>query len=158
EINADNYAPGAGGTLSLSGDDQITLSNGAYVHAVAMGSGNGADMLLSTASSGVILADAATVLTATSASGKSGSITIVAGQLTLQNGTNVLAQSSASGSGGGVIVSVGGSLTVDSGSSLGTLANAGGDAGNVSATAAGPVTIDMSVNAGVSTLQGIGSQ
>ena len=35
------------------------------MHAVAMGNGNGADVLLSTASSGVISADAATVLTDT---------------------------------------------------------------------------------------------
>lgn len=102
EINGDNYGPGPGGVLSLRGDNQIILNNSANVHAVAMGSGNGA------------------------------SITIVAGQLTLQNGTNVFAQSSGSGSGGDVIVSVGGSLTIDSGASLGTIAAAQGNAGNVS--------------------------
>src|SRR5271166_2622635 len=158
EINADNYGSGSGGVLSLRGDSQITLSNGANVHAVAMGSGNGADVLLSTATSGVILADAATVLTDTMGSGNSGSITIIAGQLTLQNGTNVLAQTSGSGSGGDVTVSVGGSLTVASGASLGTIAFADGNAGNVSVTAAGPLTIDMSVGAAASLFQGIASQ
>jgi filamentous hemagglutinin family protein len=158
EINGDNYGSGSGGVLSLRGDNQITLSNGANVHAVAMSSGNGADVLLSTAPSGVILADAATVSTDTMASGNSGSITIIAGQLTLQNGTNVLAQSSGSGSGGDVIVSASGPLTINSGASLGTLAFADGNAGNVSVTATGPLTIDMSVGAVASIFQGIASQ
>jgi filamentous hemagglutinin family protein len=158
EVNADNYGSGSGAVLSLRGDNQITLSNGANVHAVAMGSGNGADVLLSTATSGVILADAATVLTDTMGSGNSGSITIIAGQLTLQNGTNVLAQNSGSGSGGDVTVSAGGSLTLNSGASLGTVGFADGNAGNVSVTAAGPITIDMSVGAAASLFQGIASQ
>ena len=81
EINGDNYGPGAGGVLSLRGDNQITLSNSANVHAVAMRSGNGGDVMLSTASSGVILVDAATVLTDSRGLGSGGSITVVAGQL-----------------------------------------------------------------------------
>jgi hypothetical protein len=156
EINGDNYGSGPGGVLSLRGDTQITLSNSANVHAVAMGSGSGADVLLSVASSGVILADAATVLTDSLGPGNGGSITIVAGQLTLQNGTNVLAQSSSSASGGAVAVTVGGSLTVDSGASLGTLAFADGNAGKVSVNATS-IAIDMSVGASTSTLDGIGS-
>ena len=156
EINADNYGSGSGGILSLRGDNQITLSNGAYVHSVAMGTGTGADVLLSSASSGVILVDGATVLTDTMGPGNSGSITIIAGQLTLQNGANVLAQTSGSGSGGEVAVAAGGPLTVASGASLGTLAFAGGNAGNISVTAAGPLTIDMS-GAAASTLLGIAS-
>jgi filamentous hemagglutinin family protein len=158
EINADNYGSGSGGVLSLRGDNQITLSNGASVHALAMGSGNGADVLLSTAPTGSISADAAMVMTDTLGPGNGGSISIVARQLALHNGTNVLAQSSGSGSGGDVVVSVGGSMTVDSGASLGTIANADGNAGSISVTAAGPVTIDMSVGAAASTLLGIGSQ
>jgi filamentous hemagglutinin family protein len=158
EINADNYGAGPGGVLSLRGDNQITLSNGANVHSGAMGSGSGADVLLSTASSGIILMDAATVMTDSLGSGRGGSISIVAGQLALHNLTNVLAQSSGPGPGGDVVVSVGGPMTVDSGASLGTIANADGNAGNVFVTAAGPVTIDMSVGAAASTLLGIASQ
>jgi filamentous hemagglutinin family protein len=135
QINGDNYGSGAGGVLSLRGDNQITLSNSANVHAVAMGGGNGADVLLSAASSGVILVDAATVLTDSRGPRNGGSITVVAGQLTLQNGANVLAQSSGPGSGGDVIASVGGSLTVDSAASLGSLSTRAGDAGNVTVTA-----------------------
>jgi len=65
EINADNYGSGAGGVLSLRSDNRITLSNGANVHAVAMASGNGADILLSTVPTGVTSMEAATVLTDT---------------------------------------------------------------------------------------------
>jgi large exoprotein involved in heme utilization and adhesion len=157
EINGDNYGSGPGGVLALRGDNQFTLSNGASIHSVAMGSGSSADVLLSTALSGGILVDGAMVLTDTMGPGNSGSITIIAGQLTLQNGTNVLAQTSGSGSGGEVIVSVGGSLTLDSGASLGTVAFADGNAGSVSVAVAGPITIDMSVGAATSTFPGIAS-
>jgi hypothetical protein len=157
EINGDNYGSGPGGVLSLRGDSQITVSNGAFVHAVAMGSGNGADVVLSTGSSGVILADAATVMTDTIGSGNGGSITIIGGELTLQNAMNVLSQTSGSGSGGEIVVSVGGSLTIDSGASLDTVAFADGNAGNVSVAVAGPITIDMSVGAATSKFPGIAS-
>jgi hypothetical protein len=76
--------------------------------------------------------------------GNSGLISIVAGQITLQNGANVLAQSSGSGSGGKLVVSIAGSLTVDSGASLGTVAFADGNAGDVSISVAGPITMEGS--------------
>jgi len=158
EVNADNYGSGPGGVLSLRGDNQITLSSGGNVHAVAMSSGSGADVLLSTAPTGSILADAAMIMTDTFGRGSGGSISIVAGQLALQNLTNVLAQSFGLGSGGDVVVSVGGPLNIDSGASLGTAAFSAGNAGNVTVMTPGPFTIDMSVGVDRSTFQGIASQ
>ena len=58
EINADNYGSGAGGMLFLRGDNQVTLSNGTYVHALAQGSGSGAGVVISTAPAGAISVDA----------------------------------------------------------------------------------------------------
>ena len=147
EISADNYGSGAGGQLVLRGESQVSLSNGAYVHAVALGSGSGAGVTISTAASGIISADASTVLTGTSAAGPGGAVSLETGQLIVTNGANVLAQSSGSSAGGMVDVKVGGPLTVDTGASLGTLAFVAGSAGNVSVTAAGAVTIDMTVGA-----------
>ncbi len=226
EINGDNYGSGSGSVLSLRGDDQTTLGNSAYVHAVTMDGGSGADVMISTAPAGVITADNSTVLTGSvgsgnagplavttgqltltngagfnslaqgdgnggdisvtaagsllidanapvdpntgffspigifsdaSGAGRGGSITIVAGQLTLHNGAAVFAQSEGAGAGGGVSVSVGRSIIVNSGATLGTLAEGPGQAGNVSVTAAGPVTVDMSTGFVNSILLGIGS-
>jgi filamentous hemagglutinin family protein len=157
EINTDNYGPGAGGTLFLGGEDQVTFSNGAYVHAMAYGSGSGAGAMISTASAGTLTADASTVVTSTSGPGNGGALSVETGRLTVTNRANVLTLSDGSGAGGALVVSVGGAVTVDSGSSLGTQALASGKAGDVSVTAAGPVAIDMSVGAGTSILGGIAS-
>ena len=141
EINADNYGSGAGGQIALQGDSNVTLSSGAYVHSLAMGSGGAAAVSIATAPAGVILADASTVQTQTGAAG-GGSITITAGQLTLRNGTNVLAESSGTTTGGAVAISVGGSLTIDTGASLYTMASAVGNAGDLSVKVGGPATIE----------------
>jgi filamentous hemagglutinin family protein len=141
EINADNYGSGAGGQIALQDDSNVTLSNGANVHSLAMGSGGAAAVSIATAPAGVILADASTVQTQTGAAG-GGSITITAGQLTLRNGTNVLAESSGTTTGGAVAISVGGSLTIDTGASLYTMASAVGNAGDLSVKVGGPATIE----------------
>ena len=84
---------------SLRGENQVTLSNGAYVHAVAMGSGNGAGVMISTAASGVISADASTVQTGSTGPGNGGPLSVETGQLTLTNraGFNSLAQGGGNG-------------------------------------------------------------
>jgi hypothetical protein len=106
---------------------------------------------------GAILDSSTGIFSDTSDVGPGGSITIVAGELVLHNGANVLADSFGDGAGGPLAVLVGGALTVDSGASLGTLALGTGNAGNVSVTAAGQIAIDMTVGAVPSILDGIGS-
>jgi hypothetical protein len=86
EINADNYGSGPGGQLVLRGDSQIALSNGASVHAVAYGSGNGAGVIISTTPAGMISADASSVLTGSLGSGNAGPLSVATGQLTLTKG------------------------------------------------------------------------
>jgi filamentous hemagglutinin family protein len=173
-IAANNNGSGPGGQIVLRGDNQVTLSSGTSVQAFTSGSGSGAGVTISTAPAGMVRVDASTVssLTSSTASnaGPGGAISIVAGQLALYKGANVLAGSCAAtaaadcgngsgpaaGAGGGVAVMVG-SLTIESGASLGTVARGTGNAGNVSVMVGGPVTVDMSVGAGPSVLDGIGS-
>jgi large exoprotein involved in heme utilization and adhesion len=140
------------------------------VQAFASGSGSGAGVIISTAPSGRVVVDASTVsalTTSTAANaGPGGTISIVAEELALHNGANVLAAScitptcdlagATAGAGGGVAVSLSGSLAIDSGASLGTFTRGTGNAGNVSVTAVGPVTIDRGAH--TSTLAGIGSR
>ncbi len=144
EINADNYGSGPGGQLVLRGDSQVALMNGANVHAVAMANGGAADIVIATSPAGAVLADNSMVQTGTLATG-GGSITITAGQLTLQNGANVLAASYGSGTGGDISTSIGGALTLNSGASLSTLASAAGNGGSIT-VAAGQLTIQNGAN------------
>ena len=90
EINGDDYGPGPSGMLVLRGDDQVTLSR-AYVHAIGMGSGNGADVLISTAPTGVISADTDSsglqpTVQLTASIANSGALTVSAGTLMLKKG------------------------------------------------------------------------
>jgi filamentous hemagglutinin family protein len=117
EINADNYGSGPGGMLSLRGENQITLSNGANVHAVAMGSSSGADVLLSTVPSGVISADASTVLTGSLGPGNGGALSIETGRLTLTNGAGFTSSAEGSGNGGPIKISAN-SVLLDGGATL----------------------------------------
>jgi filamentous hemagglutinin family protein len=138
EINADNYGSSPGGKLALRGENQVSLSNGANVHAATFGSGSGAGVMISTAASGVISADTNTmVLTDTSGSGNGGTLLLKTGRMTVTNGANVSAQTSGASAGGELKVKVGGLLTVDSGAFLGALASntATKNAGNVTVTA-----------------------
>ncbi len=146
---------------------QLTLSNGAEFTSITAAKGNGGPIAIS--ANGVLL-DGGSTLNAktgifstalsTAANGSTGgAISIVAGQLAIQNGANILAESSGPGAGGTVSASVNGVLTVSSGASLGSQVNAGGSgsAGNVSVRATGPVAIDMTLGALTSVLDGIGS-
>src|SRR5271167_3512648 len=112
EINADNYGSGSGGMLVLRGDSQVALSNGAYVHVVALGSGSGAGVIISTAPSGFISADASTVLTRSTGPGNAGSLSVSTGQLTLTNGTQLVSIVLGTGSAGPIAVSAN-SVVVD---------------------------------------------
>jgi len=85
EISADNYGSGPGGVLALRGENLVALTNGAFVHAAALGSGSGAGVVVSTAASGSISADASTVLTSSTGPGDAGLLAVSAGQLTLTN-------------------------------------------------------------------------
>ena len=154
---------GDGGPLSVQ-SGQLTLSNGAALRSLNQATGNGGTIAISADSvlldGGAALNLSTGIFSTTSGAGSSagsgGSITIVAGELTLHNGAGVLAQSSGTGAGGEVAASIG-SLIVDSGASLGTRAVAGGNAGNFSAMVAGQVTIDMTIGEVPSILDGIGS-
>jgi hypothetical protein len=89
EISADNYGSGPGGVLALRGENQVAFTNGASVHAAALGSGSGAGVVISTAASGYISADASTVLTSSAGPGDAGLLAVSTGQLTLTNGAQL---------------------------------------------------------------------
>jgi large exoprotein involved in heme utilization and adhesion len=181
-ISADNsimavgsLAMGDSGQLSVA-TGQLNLTNGAALRSDAQGRGSGGPIRISADSvvldGGATLDQSTGIFSTTSDIGKGGSITVVAGRLTLHNNANALASSCASaactsdpdspetaggGPGGGVTVSVGGAVTIDSGASLGTRAQASGNAGDVSVLATGPVTVDMAIGFQNSILGGIGS-
>jgi filamentous hemagglutinin family protein len=117
EINGDNYGSGPGGQLVLRGEDQVTLSNSASVHAVALGSGSGARLTISTAPSGVISADASTVQTGSTGPGNGGPLTIETGRLTLTHGAGFTSAAQGSGNGGSVAVTAA-SVLLDGGATL----------------------------------------
>jgi len=119
EINGDNRGAGSGGKILLRADNQIALSGGVNVHAVALSSGRGAD------------------------------VTISAGQLTMTAGALFESATAGAGGGGNIAVTVTGQLTIDGSAGpplkvgipatgIGSLSLAGGSAaGNVTVTAAG---------------------
>ncbi|MBV8736320.1 MAG: filamentous hemagglutinin N-terminal domain-containing protein, partial [Alphaproteobacteria bacterium] len=117
QINADNYGSGPGGQLILRGDSQVALTNDANVHSVAMGSGSGAGVMISSAPSGAISADASTVLTGSTASGNGGMLSIAAGQLSLTNGAALRSDVQAAGSGGPITISAD-SVVIDGGATM----------------------------------------
>jgi filamentous hemagglutinin family protein len=117
EINADNYGSGSGGQLVLRGDSQVALSNGAYAHAVALGSGSGAGVIISTAPSGVISADAATVLSGSVGPGSGGPLSLATSQLTLTNGAAMTSSARGSGNGGPITITAN-SVLLDGGAAL----------------------------------------
>jgi filamentous hemagglutinin family protein len=170
DTNGNAVPAGIGGAIALKAQN-LTIRNGANVVAQSLGDGPGGAVEIT---AGSLLADGGGALNLstgifsdTSGAGSGGSIRLVAGELTLLNGANVLACASGvpactgtlpqgSAAGGDLAVSVSGPLTLVSGASLGTIAYANGNAGNVAVTA-GPVAIDMTVGRGPSYLTGIGS-
>jgi filamentous hemagglutinin family protein len=87
EVNGDNFGSGVGGRLVLRADGDITISNGARVHADAFARGDG------------------------------GSISVKAGSLSISNGGSIEGTAFAAGSGANISVDVAGALTIDSGTS-----------------------------------------
>src|SRR5207244_10974478 len=89
-LDATNYGAGVGGQISLRGDTQITLSNGANVHALAAAAGRGADIVLtggSISASGGALVDVKTASVNRSIpSGAAGGLTVNTGTLILSGG------------------------------------------------------------------------
>jgi hypothetical protein len=87
--------------LFLRGDSQIALSNNAVVHSMAMGSGTGAGVVISTSPTGVITADASCVSVWSLAAGNSGNLLVVGDRISLTDGTDF--SSAAASTGNGVI-------------------------------------------------------
>ncbi len=86
EIDADNFGAGNGGRIVLHGDDQVTVTDGAYVHAMAMASGQGAGITMRTASGGSVTIDGSTVLAGSMAAGDGGIVDIAAPVVTVRDG------------------------------------------------------------------------
>jgi filamentous hemagglutinin family protein len=106
-IAANNAGSGAGGQLVLRGDNQITLSNGAAVVAATTGSGSGAAVTVSTASTGTIGVDGAStsLMVGSAGSGSGGAVSVQTGQLALTNGGAIMSIALARGSGSPVTIS-----------------------------------------------------
>jgi filamentous hemagglutinin family protein len=166
QLTSTTVSAGSGGAIVIKANN-LLIDSGAGVTSDTEGNGDGGSVMVR---AGSVLLDTSPpldpttmlflpmgIFSGTSGAGRGGSISITASQLTLRDGSAVLAQSSGAGAGGDIAVTVGGQLTVDSGASLGTLAFADKNAGDVSITATGPIIIDMSVGASTAILGGIGS-
>jgi filamentous hemagglutinin family protein len=160
EINADHFGPGSGGQLMLRGDNQVTLTNGAFVHSAAYGLGGGATIVVATGPSGVISADNANVLGGTLGPGKGGSVSIMGGplsQLTLTNVAQVLSTGEGSGNNAGqagpLSIQIG-QLTLTKGGQISTGAFNNAAAGDLSVFVNGGLYID---GAGRTSFTGISS-
>ena len=149
EINGDNYGSGPGGVLSLRGDHQVALSNGASVHALALGSGTGAGVTISTTPSGAIWADASTVQVGTRprGSGNGGPLSLETGQLTLTNGAALTSRGMTAFEPGIVVDE--GSVTISAGSisltgnaQISTTENGTGAAGDITISAIDRLSVD----------------
>jgi filamentous hemagglutinin family protein len=112
QINADNYGSGAGGQLVLRGDSEVALSDGASVHALAQGSGSGAEVAISTAPAGVVTAGNSTVETGSLGSGNGGALSVETGQLVLTKGAGLESLAQGGGNGGDIAITAG-SLLLD---------------------------------------------
>jgi filamentous hemagglutinin family protein len=103
-ISANNSGVGPGGQLVLRGDSQVRLSSGAAVQAVALGSGTGAAVTISTAPGGTIQADASSLAAGSAGSGDGGAVLVQTGQLTLSNGAAFASAATASGKGSWIAI------------------------------------------------------
>ena len=112
EINADNYGAAAGGQILLRGEDQVSFTNTAYVHALTL-SGSGAGVAISTAPLGVTSADASIVLTESAGRGNAGPLSVSTGQLTLTKGALLGTVAAGSGRGGDISIGVTDRLLID---------------------------------------------
>jgi filamentous hemagglutinin family protein len=170
EVNADNYGSGPGGTILLRGDSQITLSDGAYVHAVAYSSGSGADVTISAGQ--LSLTGGALVESAAAGPGGGGNIAItVAGALTIDGSlgpplmvgvpaTGIASLTAGNGSGpAGNMVITASSLSIKNNGGIGSSTFGSGAAGNVTVTVSGQLSIDQTDASGfqLGAITGIGA-
>jgi filamentous hemagglutinin family protein len=138
EISADNPGAGAGGQISLRGDT-ITISGGADIHALALGSGRGADVVLASAGDAVL--DAAQARVGTFAAGPSGSLSVTAGgTLSLQNGAALSAATAGTGAAGSITVTAH-DLTISPLSAIMNVSSGQAVAGDIAVNVAGQLSI-----------------
>jgi filamentous hemagglutinin family protein len=138
EINADNPGAGSSGQISLRGDT-ITISGGADIHALALGSGRGADAVL--ASTGSIVLDNSAVRIGTQATGASGNLSVAAGgTLSLQNGGVLSAATVGNGAAGSILVTAH-DLTISPLSAIMNVSSGQLAAGDIAVNVAGQLSI-----------------
>jgi large exoprotein involved in heme utilization and adhesion len=146
-ILANTSGSGPGGQLVLSGNNQITLSNGAIVQALTGGSGSGAGVTISTAATGMIRVDASTLTVGSAGSGNGGRLSLQTGQLTLSNGGAVVSTAQAGGNGSPIAINAD-TIVADGGStfnlSTGIFSTTSSTASN--AGRGGTITIDSGGN------------
>ena len=140
EINADNYGTGGGGAVLLRGDSDLTLSDGANVHAMAMSSGVGASITLQSAAGGTLLVDNSLVLASSGGPGATGQLDVSGDQVVLTDNGLVVNAATGSGNGGPLNVTAG-TLSIANGAAL--VSEGGGTAqgSNVSINASGLISV-----------------
>jgi outer membrane autotransporter protein/filamentous hemagglutinin family protein len=139
-IDADNFAGGPAGAISVSVDDQITMSRGATITAQAHAAGPGADVTVQTGATGSITIDSGTVQIGTSGSGNAGRLAISTGALVVTNGATLGSVTTGSGNGG--IASINAtSLTVANGATVAATATGSGAAGLLSINVTGGISL-----------------
>jgi large exoprotein involved in heme utilization and adhesion len=96
----------------LRGENQVSLANTAYVHALTLSS-TGAGVVISTAPAGAISADASTVLTESVGPGDAGLLSVSGGQLMLTNGAILGSVAAGSGRSGDISIGLTNGLVID---------------------------------------------
>ena len=149
ELNADNYGAASGGNLLLAADNQLTLSNGTFVHAIAQANGGGPPLTLQTGSVGNVLIDDSQVATGSFGAGNGGTLNIDSGTLTVAHQGAFGSEGTASGNSGNVAIHVSGNMSVSGpfgGIEAFTTGGSSGNAGTISINAGSASIVDAQIS------------
>jgi filamentous hemagglutinin family protein len=149
EINADNYGAGSAGNLLLAADNQLTLSDGAFVHAFAQASGNGPPVILQTGGAGNVLIDDSQAFTGSFGTGNGGILSIQAGALTIANQGLIGGEGTASGNSGNVSLQLNGNMSITgpfAGIEAFTTTGSSGNAGTIAVNAGSVSLVDAQIS------------
>jgi filamentous hemagglutinin family protein len=156
-LDGTNYGTGPGGQISLLGTSQIVLSNGAAVHAPAIGSGSGASVALTTGPAGSISASGDSLVEVCSAScglgggssgGLPGPLAVTTGTLTLTGGAIFGSDAQGSGNAGPISIAAG-SIMLDGRAPASSAALTGISSFTVAGSAS---AADITINTGTLTI------
>lgn len=104
-ISADNSSLSGGGTISLRGETEVSISDGAELNARTRFT-QGANIAISSATNGRVIVDQATITSGTDGVGAGGQLSISTGDLVLRNGAVAMSYADDRGNGGLININV----------------------------------------------------